>query len=197
MQFENAFQVFADPDEVFRTMLDIPAVASCLPGATVGDRQEDGSYAASIAVKLGPVRMTYNGTVQVTESDPASRAATLLASGRELRGQGTARATIAMQVTAAADGSRVMMETAMQITGRVAQMGAGIMGEVADSMVNQFADCLQGTLAIESSVAAAVAESSGTADSRRPPAPVAAELRALPLLLRAIRARITRLLRRP
>ncbi len=181
MRFENSFIVVAPADAVYNAMLDIPEVAGCVPGATVGEPAEDGSYAASVAVKVGPIRLTYGGTVRVSERDDQARAATLAARAREQRGQGSAEAAIAMHVAGEDGGSRVTVTTDLTVTGRVAQMGQGIMQEVANSMIDQFATCLQSRLG-------------AGAEGEQPAAPaeVPTHVSGISLVFKAILARLRR-----
>ena len=140
MIIENEFDVAATPDEVYKLMLDPERVGTCITGAQVTGRREDGSYDANVTVKLGPVKMTYRGTIAIVESDAAARTATMLAKGAEERGQGTAQATLHMAVTEReGGGSHVKVSADMLVTGRVAQMGRGVMQDVARRMIGQMA----------------------------------------------------------
>jgi carbon monoxide dehydrogenase subunit G len=143
---ENEFDVAAAPAEVYELMLDPERVATCLPGAEVTGKNDDGSYAATMTVKLGPVRMTYKGTVAIVESDPAARTASMLAKGSEARGQGTAQATLRMAVAEREGGSHVSVAADMLVTGRVAQMGRGVMQDVAKRMIAQMARTMEARL---------------------------------------------------
>jgi carbon monoxide dehydrogenase subunit G len=144
---ENEFDVAAKPPEVYALMLDPERVATCLSGAEVTGRNDDGSFNAQITVKLGPVKMTYKGTVSIVESDPEARTATMLAKGAEARGQGTAQATLRMAVTENADGgSHVTVAADILVTGRVAQMGRGVMQDVARRMIGQMAQNMEALL---------------------------------------------------
>lgn len=140
MIIENEFDVAADPSEVYSLMLDVERVGPCLSGTEVLGRREDGSYDGQMTVKLGPVKMTYRGTVAIVEHDDATRSAKMLAKGAEARGQGTAQATLSMAVASReGGGSHVTVSTDMLVTGRVAQMGHGIMKDVATRMISQMA----------------------------------------------------------
>jgi carbon monoxide dehydrogenase subunit G len=143
---ENEFDVAAKPAQVYELMLDPQRVATCLPGAEVTGKNDDGSYNAQATVKLGPVKMTYKGTVAVIESDPEARTASMLAKGSETRGQGTAQATLNMAVTDHEGGSHVTVSADMLITGRVAQMGRGVMQDVARRMIGQMAENMEALL---------------------------------------------------
>jgi uncharacterized protein len=144
---ENEFDVAATPDEVYALMLDPERVATCLPGAEVTGKNDDGSYDAQTTVKLGPVKMTYRGTVAITKSDADARTASMLAKGAEARGQGTAQATLNMAVVAREGGSHVNVAADLLVTGRVAQMGRGVMQDVARRMIGQMAENMESLLA--------------------------------------------------
>src|SRR5882724_2417648 len=77
MIIQSSFAVAAPPDDVYRLMLDVEKVAPCIPGAHVTGLRDDGAYDADVKVKLGPVSMTYRGTVAVEEHDDAERTARL------------------------------------------------------------------------------------------------------------------------
>jgi uncharacterized protein len=206
MQFTNEFSAPASADTVFAAMLDVRGVATCMPGATIGGETEDGSLEATVAVRVGPIRLTYGGTVRVEDADPASHTARLRVVAREQRGQGGAEATVTLVIEDDDGAAHARMTTDLAVTGRVAQMGAGVMQEVANSMVEQFADCLSAKLTPAPAAEPAPASEPAAAERTAPaaPAPPAAatpsrqpqELRALPLLLRAIGARLRHLFRR-
>jgi uncharacterized protein len=143
---ENEFDVAASPDEVYALMLDPERVVTCITGAEVTGKNDDGSYDAQVTVKLGPVRMKYKGTIAIVESDPAARTASMLAKGAEERGQGTAQATLNMAVSERAGGSHVTVAADMLVTGRVAQMGRGVMQDVARRMIGQMAQNMEALL---------------------------------------------------
>lgn len=149
MEIVNEFRVGAEPDAVFRTLLDFERVGPCVPGASVGEQSEDGSFPAQIAVRLGPMRLNYRGTVRLSESDRATRHAIMVADVREVRGQGNARAQMEMDVSAADGGSQVVAKTNVVLSGRAAQMGAGIVEDVAARLVADMATNLEQLLAAE------------------------------------------------
>jgi carbon monoxide dehydrogenase subunit G len=145
---ENEFDVAAAPAEVYALMLDPERVGTCITGAEVIGRREDGSYDAKVTVKLGPVKMTYRGTIAIVASDPEAGTATMLAKGAEERGQGTAQATLSMSVSEReGGGSHVRVSADMLVTGRVAQMGRGVMQDVARRMMGQMAQNMEALLA--------------------------------------------------
>src|SRR6476659_2923366 len=176
MQFSNEFTTPAAPDEVFATLMDVRGVAGCLPGASIGGETDDGGLEATSAVKVGPIRMSYGGTVHVIERDDAARTASMRVRAREQRGQGTAEATLGLAVVEdRGGGSRATVTTDLMVTGRVAQMGAGVMQDVASSMVDDFAACLSARLGPAPAPAAApsAADAPAAAEAPAPPPPQA------------------------
>jgi carbon monoxide dehydrogenase subunit G len=185
MQIANEFDVDASPDSVYALMLDPARVAPCIPGAEVLGEREDGAYDAQVTVKLGPVKLTYKGIVSITEHDDAVRTAAMRARGAEARGQGNVDATMRMAVAARNGGSHVQVSTDMQVTGRVAQMGQGIMQDVAGRMIGDMARNMEAMLAAPSDPAAAEAP---------PPAP--APIKGGSLALAVLWQRVRRLFSR-
>lgn len=143
MRITNEFKVGAPPDVVYETLLDFERIGPCIPGATVGAAADDGSHPAEIAVRLGPMRLTYRGTVRLEERDLPARRATLVADVRDVRGQGTARARMSITVAETPTGAQVASTTEVQLGGRAAQMGAGIVEDVAERLVAEMAANLE------------------------------------------------------
>jgi carbon monoxide dehydrogenase subunit G len=142
VRIENDFNVPAAPPETYGLLIDLERVGPCIPGGEVGRRSEDGSHPATIAVKLGPMRMNYRGTVRIEEQDDAAHRATLVADVREQRGQGSAKARMTMAVAADGGASRVETVTDVTLTGRAAQMGRGVVDDVAARLVEEMAQCV-------------------------------------------------------
>lgn len=186
MEIEQSFTVPASPATVYDALVDLERVGPCIPGATVGPAGEDGAHPARIAIRLGPMRMTYEGTVRIVERDEPARRAVLSADVREARGQGTARARMEMRVAQDGAGATVTSTTAVDLTGRAAQMGRGIIDDVAARLVGDMAANLAAMLLAEPPAEPA-------AEPEPPPAPT---LRGGSLLLRALWDRIARLFRR-
>jgi uncharacterized protein len=142
MRIEQDFEVPAAPREVYELLVDLDRVAPCIPGGEVGRREDDGWHPASIAVRLGPMRMNYRGRVRIEERDDASRRAVLAADLREQRGQGAAKAKMTMAVAASDSWARVESVTDVRISGRAGQMGRGVVDDVAARLVAEMAACI-------------------------------------------------------
>lgn len=144
MELDHTFTVSAVPDEAWRLFLDLERVAPCLPGAVL-DHVDGTSFSGRVKVKVGAVQMSYQGAGTVTR-DEAARTMLLDLTGRESRGGGTAAATVSATLTDDPAGTRVRVHTDLELTGRPAQFGRGILAEVGDRILQQFTSRLEETL---------------------------------------------------
>jgi len=138
MELDNSFTVPVPPDQAWDVLLDVERIAPCMPGATVDEVDGDVVH-GRIKVKVGPVSLTYRGTAKFTERDTDSHTVVVEASGKETRGAGTASATVQASLAPDESGTVVTMHTTMNVTGRPAQFGRGVMVEVGGKLVEQFA----------------------------------------------------------
>ncbi len=176
MDLTNEFRVPLAVDEAWTVLTNLERIAPCMPGATL-EGVEGEEYRGTVKVKVGPMTAQYRGAVRFLERDDAGHKAVLRAEGRETRGQGNAAATITATITADGNGSAVAVVTDLTISGKVAQFGRGVLGDVSTRLMNQFVDCLEKDLAASmetSSPAAAAADATaGTAAAAASPAPAA------------------------
>src|SRR5215211_1573086 len=176
MRIENTVEVDAPLERVWALVNDIPRVAPCMPGAALTGGGDD-TYEGTVAVKLGPLRMSYKGKVSIDEVDDANHSARLTASGKDTKGAGTARATVETRLEPAGEThTRLHVTSDVQLTGKVASFGrGGAINDVATRLFGQFADCLRATLEAEAATtgAGALAGSPGSPGSA--PAPAVAE----------------------
>jgi carbon monoxide dehydrogenase subunit G len=171
--------VDAPLERVWALVNDIPRVAPCMPGASLTGVVDERTYDGTVAVKLGPLRMSYKGRVVVEQVDEASHSARLAASGKDVKGAGTARATVDTRLEPVGDGrTRMVVSSDVQLTGRVASFGrGGAINDVAAKLFGQFAACLRDTLEAER-VPAAGGEAAAPAAAEAPlaaPAPAGPE----------------------
>jgi carbon monoxide dehydrogenase subunit G len=142
VELSNAITLPLSPDELFDVLLDVERVAPCIPGASLESVEGD-VYHASVKLKVGPVTAGYKGTVRFLEIDREQRTAVMKAAGTETRGQGKAEATIRASVVGDERESTLTMDTDLAIRGRVAQFGRGVLSDVSENLMNQFAENLK------------------------------------------------------
>ena len=146
MELEHSFIVPVPPEQAWEVLLDVERVAPCMPGATI-DGVDGEVISGKIKVKVGPIALTYAGTARFTEKDEQARMVALEASGKETRGTGTASATVRSTLQDLGGKTRVTVHTTMNITGRPAQFGRGVMVEVGGKIIEKFATNLAAQLA--------------------------------------------------
>ena len=145
MQLENSFTVPVPIDEAWRVLLDIERIAPCMPGAALDSVTGD-DFTGRVKVKLGPINLTYQGKASFVEKDESAYKAVIDGRGKDQRGNGTANALITAQLKAQGDSTRVDVLTDLNITGRPAQFGRGVMTDVGNKLLGQFADKLAAQL---------------------------------------------------
>lgn len=153
---EETFQLHAPADRVWAYLVDPRQVVKCLPGAELTSVQDESTFLGRIKVKVGPVTVAYSGTVVITERDDAARVVRMVGEGRESPGGGSAKVLITSTVAALLDGGTEVRVTAdVDIVGKIAQFGRGMIESVNKQMFRQFTECVRANLEIP---AAAVPE---------------------------------------
>ena len=142
MELRHEFTVPASVEETWAAFNDIESVAVCFPGAQVTSVEGD-TFHGTVKVKLGPIALVYNGTGTFVEKDESARRMVIDASGKDKRGNGTAKAHVTATMTHAGTGTTVEVLTDLGITGKPAQFGRGVMQDVSDKLLGQFTDCLE------------------------------------------------------
>ncbi len=145
MQLENSFTVPVPVDEAWRVLLDIERIAPCMPGAALDSVTGD-DFTGRVKVKLGVITLTYQGKASFVEKDEAAHRAVIDARGRDQRGNGTASAVVTATLAPDGERTRVDVLTDLNITGRPAQFGRGVMTDVGNKLLGQFADRLAAQL---------------------------------------------------
>ena len=146
MELQHSFSVPVDVDRAWAVLVDIEQVAPCMPGAAL-DTVDGDEFTGSVKVRLGPIGITYKGKARFVEKDQVAHRAVIDAQGKDARGNGTASATVTATLHPQDDGTRVEVNTDLAITGKPAQFGRGVMVDVGNKLIGQFADCLAGKLA--------------------------------------------------
>lgn len=185
MNIKYQFVLPVTPDKAWAVLKDIPSVAPCMPGASLESSEGD-EHTGRIKVKLGPIDMTFRGAIKFKERDEAQRRAVLEASASEMKGGGSAKATVLFFVTPAENGSVVAVESDFTVSGKAAQFGGGVIDSVGKKLIDQFATRLaakiSATQEAEASSDGALAAVSAIAPKQGQSAAVAQEEEVLDLL---------------
>ncbi|MGH3745178.1 MAG: SRPBCC family protein [Mycobacteriales bacterium] len=169
MDLEHSFTVPVGIDDAWKALLDIERIAPCMPGAAL-DTVDGDEFTGTVKVKLGPIALTYKGKASFAEKDEAAHRAVIDARGRDARGNGTANAKITASL--AEDGGRTTVHvlTSLDITGKPAQFGRGVMADVGNKLIGQFADNLAAQITAGDVAAAPAAEAPPAKDDAEAPA---------------------------
>jgi carbon monoxide dehydrogenase subunit G len=200
VEFDNSFEVPLPPAEAWTVLMDIQRIAPCMPGAELTDIVDDRNYKGKVAVRLGPVALSFAGLVTFEAIDNAGRTARVKAQGTDSKGRGGANATATFRIEeAAAGGSKVLVHTDLTLSGSVAQYGRGVgmIQTTAAQIMNQFANNLKAQIAQEGAAAPTQASAPATAPASAPP-PAAKPISGFSLMAKVLWASIMKLFgRRP
>jgi carbon monoxide dehydrogenase subunit G len=192
-KIEEEFEVQAPVERVWAYLIDPARVVVCIPGAELLESGDERTFLGAVKVKVGPVAMSYKGTVKFTEVDEQARLVRLVGEGREAGGAGSAKVTMVNKVSPLdGGGSLVVVNGEVDLVGKVVQFGRGMIEEVSRQLFRQFSTCVKRQLeaADDSEGPAPQVEESKPLENA--PAPESKELKAAPLILRAMWAVVAR-----
>jgi carbon monoxide dehydrogenase subunit G len=183
MQLTNEFSVAAPVEEAWPLLTDIERIAPCVPGFRLTGVQ-DGEYRGTMKVKVGAVCTTYDCVIRLVDVDDDRHRTVIAARGKESRGQGGVTAHIVSTLVADGASTRASVITEVDVTGRVAQFGRGILADVSDRLVKQFVKQLETRLIAPEAAAEGPIEAASRATA--PLAQAGAEIEDEPLNLLAV-----------
>ena len=169
MKIEDQFRVNVPFEQAWNVLLDVERIAPCMPGAQLQEVEGD-EYRGIVKVKVGPITAQYKGAARIIEADQAAGRVVIKAEGRDTRGQGNASATVTATLVPDGEGTQVSIDTDLNVTGKVAQFGRGVMADVSSKLLGQFVTSLEEN----------VLSGDGTAPSDHGAAPAAAPAAAPP-----------------
>jgi carbon monoxide dehydrogenase subunit G len=138
MLLKNEFEVGAGLAQAWEFFTDLERVMPCMPGAAL-DGVEGENYLGNVKVKVGPIGAHFRGTARFSEKDDLTHSALIVAAGKDPRGQATANAQIHARLEPISDArTRVLIDTDLDITGRMAQFGRGAIADVSNRLLAQF-----------------------------------------------------------
>jgi uncharacterized protein len=143
MLIANDFEVAEPVDKVWQFFQNIPQVASCLPGAELTEDLGDEKYKGKVAVRMGPVRLQFAGTADITERDEQARRVVVHAAGAEERGRGQAAMVVTAILKPAGRGTKVDVTQDLQLSGAAAQYGRGMISDVTAVLMRDFSANMQ------------------------------------------------------
>src|SRR5256712_64048 len=146
IHLENEITVPAPLDEVWEFLLDPRRVAPCMPGAELTEVLNDHQYKGKVNIKMGPVSLSFNGDVDITERDEVAKRMVMKAKGSEMKGKGQAAATVISSLERSGSGTRMRISQDIDLSGPLAQYGRGMIQDVSGSLMKEFAGRIQADL---------------------------------------------------
>lgn len=146
MQIENTFTVAHPVEDLWKFLLDVERVAPCMPGARLTETVDEGTWKGKVAVKLGPISLSFAGVATIEERDDAAHRVVLSAKGMEEKGKGAASAKVTSWLEPNGNHTTVRMASDLTLSGAVAQLSRGLLPEVSKRLTKEFADCLEQTI---------------------------------------------------
>lgn len=147
MQIENQLDVPISMEQAWELFTRVDRVAPCMPGAELIEVMDDGTYRGRVSVRLGPIRLRFDGDARFKRLDESIHEAVILAKGRESTGKGNAEALITSRLTPHNGATRVSIVTELKLTGPIAQYGRqGVISDVSSQLIDEFAQCLRAQL---------------------------------------------------
>jgi carbon monoxide dehydrogenase subunit G len=143
MLIKNEFEVAEPVEKVWEFFGNIPQVATCLPGAALTEDLGDEKYKGTVAIRMGPVRMQFAGTADITERDEAAKRVVVHAAGADEKGRGQAAMVVTATLTRAGRGTKVAVAQDLQLSGAAAQYGRGMISDVSSVLMRDFATNMQ------------------------------------------------------
>jgi uncharacterized protein len=143
MLIRNDFEVAEPVEKVWQFFDNIPQVAACLPGAELTEDLGDDRYKGTVAVRMGPVRLQFAGTADITERDEAGKRVVVHASGADEKGRGQASMVVTATLTRAGRGTKVGVTQDLQLSGAAAQYGRGMISDVTAVLMRDFSANMQ------------------------------------------------------
>ncbi|MEP9379177.1 SRPBCC family protein [Aquabacter sp. CN5-332] len=173
LEFNRSLDLPVPADRAWALLAQIDKVAACLPGAAITEQVDAIHYRGQVSVRLGPVNMNFSGTIEVLETDAATR--TLRLAGKGSDKGGTSVAEMELTATVAPTGpdtSRLTGQSTVNINGKAAAMSARLMGSVSERLIKDFFANLLMRIEAEPALEGATAATPQTV----PPSPPAGSL---------------------
>ena len=146
MLITNEFEAAQSVDKVWSFFEDIPQVAACLPGADLTNEMGDDRYEGTVAIRLGPVKLEFDGAAEVKERDEANRTISVDASGADKRGRGQAALQLKVALASSPKGTKIGVSLDLQLAGAAAQYGRGLVADVTSVLLSEFATNMENRL---------------------------------------------------
>ena len=147
MTFSQERVLPVERDRLWDLLMDVPRVARCVPGVESVEPVDAGGYTGRLGVRIGPIRLSLDGTMAIEERDDAAWRARMRADASDRRLGGGLRARLTLTLAPAEGGTRLHIETDLAVLGKIGEFGQPVIRKKADTLLEEFARNLQAALA--------------------------------------------------
>ena len=147
MRFEHEFSVDAPVERVWEFLMNVPQMASCIPGTSDITQIDERHYDATVVAKIGPITAKFGCRIAIVTLDPVAHAVTVEMSGKDNRLGGGVKGEMAMTLSGVEVGTQVRIVSEVDLLGKIGQYGHGMISKRADAMLTDFARCARAKLA--------------------------------------------------
>ena len=147
MKLSHTARIAAPIEKVWAVVMEVPVAARCVPGVSGVSAVSADAFKGTLAVQLGPIRLSLSGDIAVTARDDAAHRASLRADAKDARVGGSVRAKVDLALREDGGGCELRIDSDVQIGGRIGEFGQPVIQRKADQVLTQFADCLARTAA--------------------------------------------------
>lgn len=147
MTFTQECVLPVERERLWDLLMDVPAVGRCVPGVEAVEAVDERSYRGRLGVRIGPIRLSLDGTMAIEEQDRATWRARMRADAHDRRLGGGIRARMTLALTPAEPGTRLSIETDLTVLGKIGEFGQPIIRKKADALLEEFARNLRSALA--------------------------------------------------
>ena len=140
MKMKGEFRVPTDRETVWRALNDTEVLKECLPGCQEIEKTSDTEMAATLVIKVGPVKATFKGGVTLSDLDPPN--------GYTISGQGQggtagfASGEAKVRLVEEEGATVVQYDVDAKVGGKLAQIGSRLIDSTAKKLAKQFFDKL-------------------------------------------------------
>jgi carbon monoxide dehydrogenase subunit G len=145
VQIRNTFDVPLAPPDAWSFLMNVPETIACFPGAELVEQVDESNHKGRVTVKLGPLTMVFNGRISIEDRNDEAHCAKVKAVWTEAKGRGNANTLTRFTLNHREDGTRVELETDVQLAGQVAQYGRGtaMISDISTQLIGKFAENLR------------------------------------------------------
>ena len=141
MKFSQTAQIPVAREPLWNFLMDVPKVAKSLPGVESVKKIDDTTYEGALTVRVGPIKLNLQGKIILEEQNKTDWRAALRAEAKDRMAAGAVNGKTTMSLKEiSANQTELVVETDVNILGKIGEFGQLIIRKKADSMLKEFVE---------------------------------------------------------